>query len=446
MSPSNITARTAALQALLAMKQNDGYSNLVLDGTLASAGLDRRDRALASALFYGVLERRLTLDYYLAQCLRDPRKKPDPTAQEALRCGAYQILYMDRVPDAAAVNETVNALKALGGERYSGFVNGVLRGLIRKKRGLRLPEGTSPRALSLRYSVPEELICLWQRGYGEAVAQELLEASLTRPELYVRVNQTRTTGPELQAGLEQEGLTLAQLEAPAGAAVLAGCGDPAELRQFQEGLFHVQDLSAQWVCEILNVRPGETVWDCCAAPGGKAFTLAQAMGSTGMVYATDLYPSRVRLMEEGAQRLGLENLTILAGDATQEVQNVPLVDKLLCDAPCSGFGVIRRKPEIRYKSLAQVKELPALQRAILHRASEKLKPGGLLVYSTCTWNPAENRAVAEAFLKEHASFLPEKIEIGVTRTVEEPEYMLTMTPKAGASDGFFAAAFRKKQG
>ena len=215
---------------------------------------------------------------------------------------------------------------------------------------------------------------------------------------------------------------------------------------FQEGLFHVQDLSAQWVCEILNVRPGETVWDCCAAPGGKAFTLAQAMGSTGMVYATDLYPSRVRLMEEGAQRLGLENLTILAGDATQEVQNVPLVDKLLCDAPCSGFGVIRRKPEIRYKSLAQVKELPALQRAILHRASEKLKPGGLLVYSTCTWNPAENRVVAEAFLKEHASFLPEKIEIGVTRTVEEPDYMLTMTPKAGASDGFFAAAFRKKQG
>ena len=147
-----------------------------------------------------------------------------------------------------------------------------------------------------------------------------------------------------------------------------------------------------------------------------------------------------------SQRLGRENLTILAGDATQEVQNVPLVDKLLCDAPCSGFGVIRRKPEIRYKSLAQVKELPALQRAILHRASEKLKPGGLLVYSTCTWNPAENRAVAEAFLKEHASFLPEKIEIGVTRTVEEPEYMLTMTPKAGASDGFFAAAFRKKQG
>ena len=227
MSPSNITARTAALQALLAMKQNDGYSNLVLDGTLASAGLDRRDRALASALFYGVLERRLTLDYYLAQCLRDPLKKPDPTAQEALRCGAYQILYMDRVPDAAAVNETVNALKALGGERYSGFVNGVLRGLIRKKRGLRLPEGTSHRALSLRYSVPEELIRLWQRGYGEAVAHELLEASLTRPELYIRVNQTRTTGPELQASLEQEGLTLAQLEAPAGAAVLAGCGDPA---------------------------------------------------------------------------------------------------------------------------------------------------------------------------------------------------------------------------
>lgn len=445
MNPSRNNARTAALQALLAMRQNDGYSNLVLDSALASSGLDRRDRALASAIFYGVLERRLPLDYYLSQCLNDPRKRPDPLAREALRCGAYQVLCMDRVPDAAAVNETVNALKALGGARYTGFVNGVLRGLIRKKESLRLPEGSGIRALSLRYSVPEDLIRLWRRGYGEVLAQNFLAASLTRSALYIRVNTSRTTGPELKASLEREGLALELLNAPNGAAVLRGCGDPAELQAFREGLFHVQDLSAQWVCEILNARSGETVWDCCAAPGGKTFTLAQALAGTGRVYATDLHPGRVKLIQEGAGRLGLFNVTALTGDATQEVPDVPAVDKILCDAPCSGFGVIRRKPEIRYKSLAQAQELPVLQGSILRKAAEKLKPGGLLVYSTCTWNPAENGEVAEAFLREAAGFVPEKIEIGVKRTVKEPDYMLTMTPMAGASDGFFTAAFRKKQ-
>lgn len=445
MNPSKITARTAALKALLTMKQNDGYSNLVLDSTLNSTGLSPRDRALTSTIFYGVLERRLTLDYYLAQCLREPGKKLDPAAREALRCGAYQLLYMDRVPQPAAVNETVNALKALGKGQFSGFVNGVLRGLIRKMEDISLPEGNSARALSLRYSVPEGLIRLWRHGYGETVLMELLESTLTRPELYIRVNTQRTTFSKLQASLEQDGVRLIPLDAPGGATKLSGCGNPAELRQFQEGLFHVQDLSAQWICEILGVQPGDMVWDCCAAPGGKTFTLAQKVGEGGSVFASDLYPNRLKLIEDGAKRLGLGNIKTFAGDASQEHPSVPLVDNLLCDVPCSGFGVIRRKPEIRYKNLAELKGLPDLQLAILRRASEKLKPGGTLVYATCTLNPEENGKVAEDFLLDNNGFEPMKIDINVKRTVDEPAHMLTLTPMAGASDGFFAAAFRKKQ-
>lgn len=438
-----MTARTAALAALMKMERRDGYSNIVLDSQLEAAGLSPRDRALASALFYGVLERRLTLDYYISRCLRDPGRRLDPAAQEALRCGAYQILYMDRVPDSAAVNETVNALKDIGKGKLAGFVNGVLRGLVRKKGEIRLPGGNTARALSLRYSVPEGLVRLWKRSYGDAITEEILEGFMEKPRLYVRVNLAKTSGPELQASLQADGLDLELLDAPRGAAALAGCGNPAELRQFREGLFHVQDLSAQWACALLDPQPGETVWDCCAAPGGKSFTLSQALGE-GKLYASDLHPARVRLIEEGAARLGLRNVEALVGDATQDVE-IPLVDKIFCDAPCSGFGVMRRKPEIRYKDLREAEALPALQSAILQKAAEKLKPGGVLAYATCTLNPAENREVAEKFLAENNGFEPMHIETGVKRMIDEPGYMLTMLPAGGASDGFFAARFRKKQ-
>ncbi len=440
-----MTARTAALTALIQMEEREGYSNILLDAVLRTAGLSSRDRALASAIFYGALERRLTLDYFIAQCLRDPGKRMGRAARAALRGGAYQILYMDRIPDPAAVNETVAALKALGKGKLSGFVNGVLRGLVRKKKDLRLPEGDSLRALSIRYSVPEELIRLWRQGYGKAVTQEILEGFLDKPKLYIRVNLKKTTGPALRESLARDGAVLELLESPVGAAVLKDCGNPSILPQFQDGLFHVQDLGAQWVCALLEPGPTDTVWDCCAAPGGKSFTLAQQLEGVGKVYATDLHPARVELIEDGARRLALHNIETSVGDAAGEMKTVPLVDRVLCDAPCSGFGVIRRKPEIRYKNLKELQNLPDLQAAILSKASEKVKAGGILLYATCTLNPAENREIAERFLKENNGFEPMNIEIGPTRSFDEPAHMLTITPMTGASDGFFAARFRRKQ-
>ncbi len=439
------TARSTALDALLRMEENEGYSNLVIDKALKAAGLDKRDGALASAIFYGVLEKRITLDWLLEKCLRDPGKKLDKTVRMALRCGAYQIWYLDRVPDSAAVNETVNDVKDRGKKALSGFVNGVLRNLIRQKETLLLPEGSEPYALSVRYSVPEDLIRLWQDAYGKELTYRLLEAFQERAELYVRVNTQKTAPEGLRAALSAQGVRLEPMSFPQGCARLENCGSPAALPEFSDGLFHVQDLSAQLVCEILAPKPGETVYDCCAAPGGKTFTLAEKLGEKGTVTAFDLYQGRVRLIADGAARLGLSNVTARMADMTKPPADLPQADRVLCDVPCSGFGVIRRKPEIRYKDLSVLQELPQLQYEILQNASRLVKPGGTLVYSTCTLNPAENGRVAERFLQENNGFAPMKIDLPeIRRSVEEPLHCLTMMPFAGASDGFFAAAFLKK--
>lgn len=444
MSKPYQTARSVALQALLRVEQNSGYSNIVLDHTLSSNKLNSRDRSLAAAIFYGVLEKRLTLDYYITRCLNDPHKKLDRVALEAIRCGAYQILFLDRIPDSAAVNETVQALKLMGKAHLTGFVNGVLRGLIRNKQGIRLPDGDSVQALAIRYSVPENLIQLWKESYGEDVTLQLLDSLMKKPELFLRINSIKCSVEQVDAKLKESGVKLKVLQNPPFAAILEKCGAPDELDEFKQGMFYVQDLSAQWVCETLDLKSGDTVCDCCAAPGGKTFTIAQKVGLNGRVYALDLYEKRVNLIKSGAERLGLLNIDARVNDALQGLDGIPLVDKMLCDVPCSGFGVIQRKPEIRYKSLDSLQDLPEIQYKILQNASQCVKPGGILVYSTCTLNPAENSAVAERFLQENNGFEPINIEIGVGRSIREPGYMLTMMPFAGASDGFFVAAFRKK--
>ncbi len=440
------TARTVALEALVRMEKEEGYSNLVIDHALQASGLDKRDSALATTIFYGVLEKRITLDWLIGQCLRDPGKRMDSLVKAALRCGAYQIFYLDRVPDSAAVNETVTALKSCGKISLSGFVNGVLRNLSRKKAEITLPEGHSSWAESIRYSLPKELILLWKNAYGKEITQKLLTSLQEKPPITVRVNTLKTEPDALKVSFLDVGISCRVMDGPAGCMQLEDCGAPAALPQFQEGLFHVQDLSAQLVCEILSPAPGDTVCDCCAAPGGKTFTMAERMGDEGRVFAFDLHPGRVKLILEDAKRLGISCVTAKAADMSKPIDEKISADKVLCDVPCSGFGVIRRKPEIRYKALQNVKELPELQFAILKNCSSFVKPGGTLVYSTCTLNPAENNEVAERFLRESPDFEPLPVKLsGVRRVVEEPDCQLTMMPFSGASDGFFAASFRRKK-
>ena len=438
-------ARHTALQALLQMEQNEGYSNIVIDKALRANGLNRRDASLAAVIFYGVLERRLTLDHFLRGCLKDPRKRPDPRIWMLLRCAAYQILFLDRVPDSAVVNEAVEEAKTIKGGTYAGMVNGVLRSLSRKKPLLSLPEGTSVEALSLRYSVPQELISLWRKSYGKSVTMGILKDFEQRPPLYIRINPLRATVETLRVSLAEKGFSLTPLSYPPGAAVLEGEGSPAALEEFQQGMFHIQDLSAQLACSLLEAKAGQILCDCCAAPGGKSFTLAENMENTGTVYSFDLYKGRVGLIQQGAQRLGLSSVIAQRRDASKPYTELPPMDGVLCDVPCSGYGVIRRKPEIRYKPLISVKGLPELQLTILSHGAELVKPGGLLLYATCTLNPAENGEVAQAFLDSHSEFEPAPFQLpGVEHLVEEPAHTLTMLPAGGGSDGFFAARFRRK--
>lgn len=434
-------ARAAAVEALLQVSLNEGYSNIVLDKTLKKYEFDRRDRALASILFYGALEKRITLDYYISQFLKHPQYTLSEPAKEILRTAVYQMVFLEKIPSSAAVNEAVELAKI---HRVSpGFVNGVLRNLIREKDSLVLPEGNSLQALSVRYSVPSELIRLWISSYGESTTIKILESFSKKADIFLRINSTKVTDEEFINGFPKE-FRLEKVEGLEHSCKVTGGGDVTMTSAFEEGLFHVQDISSQYLCGLVDPRPEEKVIDVCAAPGGKSFTMAEMMGNTGKVYSYDLYKGRVKLIRSGAYRLGLKNVLASMRDALSDTCELSDADRILCDVPCSGFGVIRRKPEIRYKDLSQLDDLNRIQYEILSKSSAFLKEGGVLVYSTCTLNPAENNRIADRFLEEHKDFIPLRIESPVKRVLNEPENQLTMMPFSGGTDGFFVAMFQKK--
>lgn len=441
-------ARAAALAALLHVDENEGFSNLVLDKTLAQFALEPRDAALASAIFYGVLERRLTLDYYIGQFASIPIRKMSPQVREILRIGAYQILYLEKVPPSAAVNVAVELAKQNRAVKASGFINAVLRNLLRNLEKLHLPEQEADPVhfLSLKYSCPEWLILLWQKAYGQQCTADLLDSLSEHPPIYVRLNNTKGDEEYLLRRLMEENVKAEAITWVPWAAKVEVAGSISSLGAFQEGLFHVQDLSSQLCAAFLGAKPGERVVDVCAAPGGKTFTIAEQMQNTGEVLAFDQYKGKVRLIRDGASRLGLTCVRADLRDAQKPTKPLEPADRVLCDAPCSGLGILRRKPEIRYKLPCTLDSLQDLQYGILSKTSELVKSGGVLLYSTCTLNPAENGEVARRFLKEHAEFVPRALSapLGLQHAIEEPENEWTFLPHAHGTDGFFVASFQRR--
>lgn len=439
-------ARTAALQALLQVEESEGYSNIVIDKTIRQMALPPREAALASALFYGVLEKRIAIDWALNRFCKKPVEKLDAPVREALRLAVCQILYMDKIPDSAAVNEAVKACRQAGKSSAAGFVNGVLRNLLRQRENLPWPQ-TGDEALSIRYGCPVHWITFWRDAYGEEFCQKLLESLTTPPPLYARVNPLRGSVEEFMEKAAETGMKAHPIEVVPGAVRLEHTGSVAENPLYQQGWFHVQDLSSQ-VCVLQGaVRPGMRVVDVCAAPGGKTFTAGEYMENSGELLAYDLYKGKVGLIRSGAERLGLTCVQAAVRNAETPAFSPEPADVVFCDAPCSGLGILRRKPEIRYKKPESLSELPGLQKRILAQAAALVKPGGRLVYSTCTLNPAENSWVADGFLQEHPEFAPVPVTLpkGMNRTVQEPEYQFTMTPFGCGTDGFFVAVFTKKQ-
>ncbi len=432
--------RQLAFQTLRGVLRDQSYSNLSIAGALRSNDLSGADKSFYTGLVYGVLERKVTLDYELSLYLRQPLRKLDPKVYTALLLGAFQVLFLDRVPDHAAINETVKLVKKNGAAYGAGLCNAVLRKV--SENGLQLPElrerpEEDARSLSdeqalyysVKYAVPVPLLSLWTEAYGLEKTEGILADALGPRPLTVRVNTTKTTAGDLLARLAEEGVSAEPHEKVENALVLKEPGDLAELPSFREGLFHVQDAASQLCCENLDARPGQVVLDLCAAPGGKSCTLAEHMENSGVVRAFDLHENRVELIRENASRLGLSCVEAAVGDATVYDPEIGPADRVLADVPCAGFGDIGRKPEIRFRDPAFVDDLPPLQYNILNNAVRYLRPGGRLVYSTCSLNPAENEAVVERFLSDH----PDCTLL----------FQKTYFPQEYRCDGFFNAVIEK---
>ena len=434
-------ARQTAFDILSKIQKDSSYSNLTIDSFLASVCLDEVDSAFVSALVYGVLESSFTLDYQLAANLKQPLKKLKPQVLTVLRLGAYQLLFMDRVPESAAVNESVKLIKANGCSFASGLVNAVLRNVA--KKGLCLPdESDKTFYYSVKYSFPQELVKFWIKSYGEENTVGIMESCSGRPPLIVRANTLKVTADELTSTLKNEGIE-SKSSVVTDSLELGKCGSVERLKSFADGLFHVQDAASQFCIAALDPQPGETILDLCAAPGGKSFTVAERMNNTGKIIACDIHNHRLDLIKSGAARLGITNIECIVNDAAVYNENLPMADRVLCDVPCSGLGIVRRKPEIRCKPLDTLKELPPVQCKILDTASRYVKKGGTLVYSTCALNPKENENVCKSFLESHPDF-KSKLPSFACEGMFIRDGFITLMPHINGTDGFFIAVFERK--
>ena len=437
-----MTAREAALRALVACEQQGAWSDGFLKKILRTAGLDSRDAALTTRLCFGVLQNRLLLDYYLGKLSTVKLEKMEPAVRNALRLGAYQVLFLDRVPDHAAVSEAVDlARKGSKNPRSAGLVNGVLRSLVRQKDSLELPEDPA-----VRYSHPQWLADLFTRRLGREEAAALMAANNGEPPTCAQVNTTRATVEEVTDSLRAEGVEVQPHPWLPNCLLLSHTGSLEELTAFREGLFYIQDAAAKLAVLAADPREGMDVLDACAAPGGKSFAAAIAMWGEGKVVSCDIHPHKMDLIQAGAKRLGLDCITaeVLDGRECKE-EFLDGFDLVLADVPCSGLGIIRKKPDIRYKDPKPLEGLPRVQKAILDNVCRYVRPGGVLLYATCTLLERENEDVVRAFLDKHKDFTLERFQLpGDFEGAREG--MVTCWPHRHGTDGFFFAKLRRMRG
>ncbi|MCM3746146.1 16S rRNA (cytosine(967)-C(5))-methyltransferase RsmB [Paenibacillus pasadenensis] len=409
------SARELALDALVRVDRDGAYSNLQLNAALQESGLSRADAGLATELVYGTLQRRLTLDYWLQQFIAKGFAKLEPWVLSLLRMSLYQLVYLDRVPPHAAVNEAVTIGRRRGHAGISGMLNGVLRNAVRQLPQLKAEtfggEKNDVRRLSLRHSYPEWITERWVADYGVETAELMMAAGNEPPRSSLRVNRLRISPEQALLQLEQAGFHASLSEAaPWAGVVVARGGNLTATDGYTEGLWSIQDESSMIVAAAANPRPGFRVLDCCAAPGGKSAHMAELMDGHGEIIANDLHPHKRALIESQAARLGLDVIKAVSGDAAELPEHFAHAsfDLVLLDAPCSGLGVIRRKPEIKWtKTPDDIVAIAAIQEKLLDAAALLVKPGGTLLYSTCTIAGEENAGQIDAFLSRNPEFAPD---------------------------------------
>lgn len=415
-------ARETAMRVIYAVEFDGAYSNMALKKALSSDMINQ-DKAFVTTLVYGVIDKKVTLDYIISRYSKLKLKKISKYILIILRMGIYQLMFMDKVPESAAVNESVKLAKRYGHGASAGFVNGVLRSVI--KTDIEYPSEKNE-YLSVKYSFPLPLCEKWAADFGYEFTEELLQSFGEEPQLNLRPNTLKTTASELCEGLNKNGI-----EAVIKDNYIVSKGfDIASDPLYKDGLYTVQDAAAMQAAIMLAPQKGETVIDMCAAPGGKTTHMAELMENEGRIYAFDVHEHKIELIKKNAERLGITIIEASISDgAVHESRFDGKADKVLCDVPCSGLGIIRRKPEIKWNR-EDISNLPAIQHRILANGAEYLKTGGEIVYSTCTIEKEENEAVTGRFLAERKGF--------------EKVYEKTFYPHIDNTDGFYICKMKRK--
>lgn len=437
-----MSPRRAALDILERCRKEGAWSAAALDGAVDRYGLDQRDAALASRLCLGVLQNSLYCDHYIELFSARHADTIQPQLLNILRLGLYQLFFMDRIPARAAVNECVSLCREIGMERASGLVNAVLRRASENRDRLPPVPGEGAEYLSIRYSHPLWLVKRLLSEQDYSFTEAFLAANNKEPGLTIQVNTNRISPEDFKRALQRAEISFEEWPELPGCLQLEG-GSVTALPGYEDGLFYVQDCAARIAVEAAAPEPGMRVLDVCAAPGGKSFACALRMKDRGSIISCDIHEKKLDRIRSGAQRLGLQCITARAGDARIPVDEwTGAFDLVIADVPCSGFGVIRKHPEIRYKTENEINRLPAIQRDILQTASEYVRPGGSLLYSTCTVLNAENRDNILAFLEQNPQFECQVFSVG---QLKADGGMYAFWPQRDGTDGFFAAKLRRKE-
>lgn len=438
-----INARKLALRILDEIESTKDFSHIVFNRTIAQFDIEAIDRRFTSQLVFGVLENKLLLDYYIRKLSKVRFSRIDSSLINILRLGLYQLTFLDKVPDSAAVNECVKLAKKIG-PREGNSANGLLRTFIRNGCNIELPDANKHpiTALGIKYSHPEWLVEMWIKAYGIDFTEALLKANNTTPKLTLRTQTLHISRASLIQKLTEQGVVCEPVSWIDEGIVVQALNHISitDLVGYNEGWFQIQDLSSMSVGLYAGVKANDLVIDVCAAPGGKATHVAQLMQDRGKVIARDLYDEKCALVEENVKRLKLKSVVVEKYDACMcDESLIDQADVVLVDAPCSGLGIIRRKPDIKYnKTLEQISALESIQKEILTQSAKYVKAGGRLMYSTCTLNPNENQEMIKWFLSNNASFEIEALPSS------DRDGFLTFFPNQHETDGFFIAKLKKK--
>jgi 16S rRNA (cytosine967-C5)-methyltransferase len=442
--------RGTAVDILVKIEKSQAYSNLLLNQSIQKAELSVKDISLLTEMVYGTIQRKNTLDFYIEPFVKKGLNKLDLWVLVLLRLSVYQMVFLDRVPAHAIINEAVNIAKKRGHKGISGFVNGVLRSIQREGTRDIAAVQDNTEQLSLELSHPTWLLHRWMKYYGKEQVTRMCQMNLRPPHVTARVNTHKSNMDDVIDMLKKEGIEVKRGEL-AEESLQVVKGALPKSNTFQEGYVTIQDESSMLVAHALDVSADQHVLDACAAPGGKTTHLAERMNNQGHITALDLHPHKIKLIITQAERLGLTNISAKDMDSRDAINvfKPASFDRILLDAPCSGFGVIRRKPDIKWTKTEQdIAQIASIQKQLLDSVSKLLKPGGLLVYSTCTIEKEENSGVVDAFLTNHADFtldptLENRLPKQLHRYMEREAGQVQLLPHYFETDGFYIACLKK---